>query len=129
MFGYRIVGGIYKYPNTHTQNMSELIRQEEKKQVSAEEIFPKWMVIANKVLDGGKMTLEERDNLGDCSMCFVGEAWKHMVYGCTECYDYSHKFFHANSNAHDHNIRDRTYAKYWEHLIPEFVQHWNEKHV
>jgi hypothetical protein len=118
---------------TNHKSMSELIQKQ--KWLTLQDISPTWYAISNRLFDGGKLTQAERENLQDSASCFVGEAHKGhvdgMLYGCNKCYRFSIDFFepYRMKHAHLHGIRERTYARHWEKMIPEFEKHWNYCHV
>ena len=111
--------------------MSEL--KQEKKQLTFEEICPKWSrMIANFENLSDELKQKIMRDLKRSSTCFLAEAWKFGIKECDECREsymgfignglcgpfMDHVVFHHPFNWQDFNDRKEV-----------FVKHWNEVHI
>jgi hypothetical protein len=91
--------------------------------VTFEEMCPKWAKVVERSKESGFSLTDEESTDLECTMsrCIVGEAYgwtarysRWYPKHCEECLELAYTL----SN-----------HKYWEKHIPEFTEHWNEKHT
>jgi hypothetical protein len=94
-------------------------------QVTFPELCPKWAaVVARRKQPDFILTKQELIDLQrSMSRCIVGEA-----YGWTDAYG---RYFFSTSHCKEClKLASRLqFPHRWDTYIPEFVQHWNEKHM